>query len=119
MVTTGASAGLLLASAAALAGLDVSAMNRLPDDPGPRNEILVPKSHRNFYDRALLMSGARLREIGISDRVTGAGVRDVEAWEIDDAIDERTAAIFLCRHKACVPVARGGDSALPRPSAFQ
>jgi L-seryl-tRNA(Ser) seleniumtransferase len=94
MVTTGASAGLLLASAATLAGLNVSAMNRLPAEPGPRNEILVPKSHRNFYDRALLMSGAKLREVGISDRVTGAGVRDVETWEIDDAIDERTAAIF-------------------------
>jgi D-glucosaminate-6-phosphate ammonia-lyase len=94
MVTTGASAGLLLAAAAAVAGLDVGAMNRLPNSPGSRNQILVPKSHRNFYDRALLMSGAELREVGMSDRVTGAGVRDVEAWEIDDAIDDRTAAIF-------------------------
>lgn len=103
MVTTGASAGLLLASAAALAGLNVSRMNKLPDDPGPRNEILVPKSHRNFYDRALLLSGARLREIGISDRVTGAGVRDVEAWELDDAIDERTAAIFYVATNSASP----------------
>jgi L-seryl-tRNA(Ser) seleniumtransferase len=114
MVTTGASAGLLLAAAAALAGLDVGAMNRLPDSPGPRNQILVPKSHRNFYDRALLMSGAELREVGMSDRMTGAGVRDVEAWEIDDAIDDRTAAIFYVatRHSApaleeVVQVARG------------
>ena len=103
MVTTGASAGLLLASAAALAGLDVGAMNRLPDNPGPRNEILVPKSHRNFYDRSLLMPGARLREIGVSDRVTGAGVRDVESWEIDDAIDERTTAIFYVATRNAAP----------------
>jgi seryl-tRNA(Sec) selenium transferase len=103
MVTTGASAGLLLASAAVLAGLDVNAMNRLPDNPGPRNEILVPKSHRNFYDRSLLMPGARLREVGISDRVTGAGVRDVEAWEIDDAVDERTAAIFYVATRNAAP----------------
>src|SRR5437660_1035669 len=84
MVTAGASAGLLLASAAAVAGLDVGMMNRLPDDPGERNQILMAKSHRNFYDRALIMSGARLREIGVSDRVTGAGVRDVETWEFED-----------------------------------
>jgi L-seryl-tRNA(Ser) seleniumtransferase len=78
-------------------------MNRLPDDPGPKNEILVPKSHRNFYDRALLMSGARLREVGVSDRVTGAGVRDVEAWEFDDAIDDRTAAIFYVATASAAP----------------
>jgi L-seryl-tRNA(Ser) seleniumtransferase len=103
MVTTGASAGLLLASAAVLAGLNVGVMNRLPDDPGPRNEILVPKSHRNFYDRALLLPGARLREVGVSDRVTGAGVRDVESWELDDAIGERTAAIFYVATRHASP----------------
>lgn len=103
MVTTGASAGLLLASAAVLAGLNVGAMNRLPNEPGVRNEILVPKSHRNFYDRALLLPGARLREVGVSDRVTGAGVRDVEAWELDDAIDHRTAAIFYVATRHAAP----------------
>ena len=94
MVTTGASAALLLASAACLARLDVRRMNLLPEDPGPRRTILVPKSHRNFYDRALLLPGARLKEVGVSDRVTGAGVRDVEAWEIEGEIDGTTAAIF-------------------------
>jgi D-glucosaminate-6-phosphate ammonia-lyase len=103
MVTAGASAGLLLASAAVIAGLDLTMMNRLPHDPGERNEILVPKSHRNFYDRALLLSGGRLREIGVSDRITGAGVRDVEAWEMDDAIDARTAAIFYVATPAAAP----------------
>lgn len=103
MVTTGASAGLLLASAAVLSRLDVSRMNKLPDDPGSKNEILIPKSHRNFYDRALLMPGARLREVGVSDRVTGAGVRDVEGWELDDAIDDRTAAIFYVATSSAAP----------------
>ena len=103
MVTTGASAGLLLAAAAVLAKLDVGRMNRLPDEPGPKNEILISKSHRNFYDRALLMPGARLREVGVSDRVTGAGVRDVEAWEFEDAIDERTIAIFYVATASAAP----------------
>ena len=38
--------------------------------------------------------GARIVEVGLPDRYAGAGVRDAEAWEIDDAITERTAAIF-------------------------
>ena len=103
MVTAGASAGLLLASAAVLARLDVGMMNRLPEDPGPKNQILIPKSHRNFYDRALLLPGARLREIGVSDRITGAGVRDVEAWELDDAIDQHTAALFYVATSSALP----------------
>src|ERR1700680_1716097 len=102
-VPPGAGAGLLLAAAAVLARLDVGMMNRLPDDPGDKNQILVAKSHRNFYDRALLLPGARLREIGVSDRVTRAGVRDGEAWELEDPIDARTAAIFYVATPAAAP----------------
>ena len=51
----------------------------------------------------MLLPGAWLREVGVSDRVTGAGVRDVEAWELDDAIDERTAAIFYVATRHASP----------------
>ena len=40
-VTSGAAAGLTLAAAACLAGLDVAAMDRLPDATGLRDEIVV------------------------------------------------------------------------------
>lgn len=42
LVTTGASAGLTLAAAAIIAGLDPARMDRLPDTVGLPNEIIVP-----------------------------------------------------------------------------
>jgi L-seryl-tRNA(Ser) seleniumtransferase len=51
------------------------------------------RSQRNLYDHALRAAGVRLVEVGLPDRYAGAGVRDAEAWEIADAITERTAAV--------------------------
>ena len=80
MVTAGASAGLLLGTAACLAGLDPARMNRLPDTAGMRDEAVVVRSQRNFYDHAVRAAGAHLVEVGLADRFSGAGVRDAEAW---------------------------------------
>ena len=93
-VTSGAAAGLLLATAAAIAGLDAGAMSRLPDTRGLKNQVIVARSQRNMYDHAVRTAGARLVEVGMPDRVAGAGVRDAEPWEYAAAITERTAAIY-------------------------
>jgi L-seryl-tRNA(Ser) seleniumtransferase len=92
-VASGAAACLLLGAAAAVTGLDPSRMARLPDTMGLRNEIVMVRSQRNFYDHALRGAGVNIIEVGLSDRHAGAGVRDAEAWEIEDAISERTAAV--------------------------
>ena len=92
-VTSGAAAGLVLATAACVTGLDPGRMNRLPETSGMANEVIIPRSHRNFYDHAIRAVGVRLVEVGIPDRFSGAGVRDTEAWEINDAITEKTAAV--------------------------
>lgn len=63
-VSTGAAAGIALAVIACMVGGDRAAMQRLPDTSGLRNEVVVFKSHRNGYDHAIRMSGARLIEIG-------------------------------------------------------
>lgn len=94
LVTSGAAAGILLGTAACMAGLDFAKMNRLPEADGMRNEVVVPQSHRNFYDRLVRAAGATLVQAGISDRLAGTGVRDPEPWEIDAAIGERTAAVL-------------------------
>lgn len=94
-VTSGASAGLTLAAAACMAGLDVAKMDRLPNTrsiPIP-NEIIIPRFQRNAYDKALLLAGAVLVEAGVSDRYVGVGVRETETWELEAAITERTAAV--------------------------
>jgi D-glucosaminate-6-phosphate ammonia-lyase len=103
LVTSGASAGLLLAAAACIAGLDPSKMNRLPDTAGLPAEIIVPRSHRNGYDHALRAAGARLIEVGLPDRYSGAGGRDTEAHEIGAAINANTAAIFYVVHEGAQP----------------
>jgi D-glucosaminate-6-phosphate ammonia-lyase len=68
-------------------------MNRLPDTIGMANEIVMVRSQRNFYDHMIRAVGVRLVEVGLPDRYAGAGVRDAEAWEIADALSERTAAV--------------------------
>ena len=93
IVTSGASAALLLGTAACLAGLDSARMNRLPDVADGRNEIIIVRSQRNMYDRALTVAGARIIEVGIPDRYSGPGVRDAAPWEIEAAITPHTAAI--------------------------
>jgi L-seryl-tRNA(Ser) seleniumtransferase len=93
LVTSGAAAGLLLGTAACVTGLDSGRMNRLPDTSGMANEIVIVRSQRNFYDHLIRAVGIRLVEIGLPDRYAGAGARDAEAWEIADALSERTAAV--------------------------
>jgi len=67
-------------------------MAALPHAGGFAHEILIPRSHRTGYAHALSASGARLVDIGHNDRATGAGVRGLEAWEIETAITAQTAA---------------------------
>src|ERR1700722_5461759 len=94
IVTSGASAGLLLGAAACLAGLDASAMDKLPDTSDMRNAFIVPRSHRNSYDHAGRAAGGRLVEAGVSDRIVGVGVRDTEGWELEAAITDKTAGFL-------------------------
>jgi L-seryl-tRNA(Ser) seleniumtransferase len=103
IVTSGASAGLLLGAAACMAGLDASLMGRLPDTSGMRNEFVVAHSHRNSYDHAVRAAGAVLVEAGVADRVVGVGIRDTEPWEIERAITPRTAGIFYVARPDSLP----------------
>jgi D-glucosaminate-6-phosphate ammonia-lyase len=92
LVTSGASAALTLAAAACLAGYDIARMARLPETRDMPNEIVMLRTHRNAYDRALRAAGSAIVDIGHNDRGTGAGVRGIEAWEIETALGPRTAA---------------------------
>ncbi len=114
-VTAGAAAALMLGAAACLAGLDPARMNRLPDTTGMPNEVIVARSQRNMYDHAVAQAGARLIEVGIPDRFSGAGVRDAQVWEYEAAISERTAAIlFVAQPHSEPPLPRIVDLARRR-----
>jgi len=92
IVTSGAAAALTLAAAAAMTRWDIAKMAALPHAEGFANEILLPRTHYTGYAHALRASGARIVDIGHNDRGTGAGVRGLEAWEIEAAITPHTAA---------------------------
>jgi L-seryl-tRNA(Ser) seleniumtransferase len=100
IVTTGAAAALTLAAAAAMTRWDIARMAALPDTQGFAHEILMPRTHYTGYAHALRAAGARLVDIGHNDRGTGAGVRGLEAWEIEAAITPRTAAFAFAAHPA-------------------
>jgi L-seryl-tRNA(Ser) seleniumtransferase len=86
-VTNGAAAGLALAAAACMTGEDVALIHRLPNDTqGMRNEVVVHRTQRNWYDFAIRQTGARLVEIGHT--------METAPWELDAAMTERTAAVF-------------------------
>ncbi len=93
LVTSGAAAALTLGAAASLTGLDVARMERLPDTQGMPNEVIMCRTHRTGYDHAIRAAGARIRDVGFNDRTTGAGVRGIEAWEIEAVITPQTVAI--------------------------
>lgn len=102
-VASGASACLLIGAAACITGLDPGRMARLPDTSGMKNECVMVRSQRNFYDHAIRATGLTIVEVGLPDRYAGAGVRDAEAWEIEDAITERTAAVFYVADQQARP----------------
>lgn len=86
-VTTGAAAGLTLATLACMTGNDQNAIARLPDRSGLRSSIIYQRPHRIGYLAAVALSGARLIEIGVEP--------DVHPAELEAAIDEETAAVLF------------------------
>jgi len=64
MVTSGAAAGLVLASSVCLLGANPkTAASTLPSRP-PKNQVLIQCCHRNPFERAIQMAGAKLTQFG-------------------------------------------------------
>lgn len=108
-VVTGAAAGLSLGVAACVAGLDVGAMDRLPDTTGLKDEVVVQRGHRNAYDHAIRAVGVKMVEVGYLG-YPGAG--GTYPWQIAEAITERTAAV------ACPILDTPGTVPLPEVAAI-
>ncbi|MEM2875386.1 MAG: aminotransferase class V-fold PLP-dependent enzyme, partial [Candidatus Bathyarchaeia archaeon] len=86
LVTSGAAAALALAAAACMTGKDLSKVARLPDTTGMKNEIIIQRMHRNPFDSCVRVSGAKFVEVGHN--------HGTEPWELEAAINEKTAAII-------------------------
>ena len=123
-VVTGAAAGFSLGVAACVAGMDVAAMDRLPDTTGLKNEVVVQRGHRNAYDHAIRAAGVRMVEVGYLG-YPGAG--GTYPWQIAEAITSGrrpSPARFSTRRARCrcrrsaASRTRGAcrSSSMPRPS---
>jgi len=86
-ITSGATAGILLSTAACLAGSDPARIAKLPDTIDMRNEVIIHRSHYNNYLQSVRAAGAKLVEIG-------SPLRGTPIWELEDAIREKTAAVL-------------------------
>jgi D-glucosaminate-6-phosphate ammonia-lyase len=84
-VTAGAGSALTLATAALMAGDDDDKVQQLPDTTGMKNEILIQKRQRYWYDRCLELAGAKLVDFGSDDGTT--------AEDLEDAIGPNTVAV--------------------------
>ncbi len=99
-VTSSAACGLVLTTAACMAGSDPDKIRQLPDTTGMKHEVIIQKLHRIAYDQAIRLAGATLIEID------DQGTPPTEAMR--HAINENTAAIFymanVMDHPASVPL---------------
>jgi len=85
LIAAGAAAGLVLATAACVAGNDPAKAQRLPDTRGMPNRVALHRCHRNGYDQALRQAGVELVEFG--------WIKETYLWQLEAAIDEGTAAV--------------------------
>jgi L-seryl-tRNA(Ser) seleniumtransferase len=97
-VSSGAAAGLVLATAACITGTDAEKMALLPRPEkiaDGRHKVVVFRSQRNGYDFAIRQVGVELVEVGPTRAQAAATPPDPEqlADELFEAIDERTACV--------------------------
>jgi D-glucosaminate-6-phosphate ammonia-lyase len=88
-VSCGAASGILLATAACIAGTDAELADRLPDTQGMRNQVIMQRCDRGTEaDTAIRAAGGKIVDIGTAQRRPSAD-------EVLGAISEQTAAILL------------------------
>jgi D-glucosaminate-6-phosphate ammonia-lyase len=123
MVTGGAAGGLLLGTAACIAGNNPAKIEVLPDTTGMKNQAIMHRAHRNGYDHSVRAAGAKIIDVGYSHTTL--------AYQLEAAFNEQTALVVYlispwashgalsleetCRiaHKHGVPVLVDAAAGLP------
>ena len=104
-ITSGAGSALTLATAAAMAGDDDDKIEQLPDTSGMKNEILIQRRQRYWYDRCLQMAGGRLVEFGSEEKTTPE--------DLEKAIGPNTAAVcYVAMEQTPNPQALSGEKTI-------
>ena len=90
-ITSGAGSALTLAAAAIMAGDDDKLIEQLPNTDGMKNEILIQKKHRYWYDSCLEASGAQLITFGSEHKTTEK--------DLEEAIGPQTAGVHFTMYE--------------------
>ena len=85
LITSGADAGLVVATAACMTGTDRNKVRRLPDTTGLKNEVIIQRGHRYLFDQAFRTAGAQFVEVGYPYAA--------DASEVAASIGNKTAAM--------------------------
>ncbi|TVQ28709.1 MAG: aminotransferase class V-fold PLP-dependent enzyme [Spirochaetaceae bacterium] len=94
-VSSGAAAGMVLATAACTVGMDQEAHARVPQLDTVKNQIIVQNAHRNGYDYAVRQVGVTVVDVG--------GPSGTTREELEVAFNDRTAAVFWFQGAMNVP----------------
>jgi L-seryl-tRNA(Ser) seleniumtransferase len=99
MVTSGAAGALTVGTAGCITGMDRKAVQQLPDVTGLKHEVIMQKSHRFGYDRAVQATGAKIVEVETPE-------------DVDRAVNDRTAMMLFYNNNG--PVGKISDEEFVR-----
>lgn len=92
-ITSSAAAGIAISTAACITGEDLNKIQRLPLSEGMKNEIIIQKGHAVNFGAPIVqmirLGGGVPIEVGQANKV--------EAFNIEGAINENTAALFYVK----------------------
>jgi len=117
-ITCGAGAGLALAVAACMVRDRPEARWRLPRAEGLRSTVVVQSGQRNFYDYIIETVGARIREVGGSEREFAEALDGTVCATVYFAFDPMEGVLPLAKvvelaHSRGVPVIVDAAAELP------
>ena len=92
-VTSCASAGIMIATAALIAGDDLGLIERMPDSAGLPNEIILQKGHAVNFGAPI----EQMIRLGGGIPVLAGQSNQTWAGHIESLINEKTAGLFYCK----------------------
>jgi D-glucosaminate-6-phosphate ammonia-lyase len=102
-ICNGAAAGLYLSAAACVSQKAGRALKYLSTEEIAEYEIIMFAAHRNPYDWSIRQLGASLKEVGYPNNI-----QPMSAQDLQNAINEKTAAIFFMFSNPGGWIAEGG-----------
>jgi L-seryl-tRNA(Ser) seleniumtransferase len=120
MVTSGAACAILLATAACVTGIDLDKVRRIPDLEGMKNEVIIPREHRNGFDHQARTVGIKLVEVvTVDDLHRAIGPQTAMLYFTNDQEPKgqiKRAEFIAAGKQAGIPVFNDAAAELPPAS---